>query len=239
MASTGIEGPVPNLYDAIGVTADASADKIKRKTRKLMNEVRESDKRNREKNELIRFFKNARNTLCNADERKEYDTSIGIETICSDRGNATADEDAHDAHDAHDAYETSEPMVALGELTPFQPFGALGALGALGTLTTLGSPRPPPRSCDPRRATATATAAASSMMELLGSGIHDMFSDSIVPAELHMSSSSSGGLKPGTFQILEYTKVRNPGGGFDEFGFTRQGDIKHNRVTEKRFERKS
>lgn len=207
-----MENTTPNLYDAIGVSADASSERIKKKTRKLINEVRQSDKRNSEKNELIRFFKSLRKTLCDPSERKEYDASIGIETV------AKQEEEGHD-------YDASS-VVPFEALNPLQPFGALGALGALGNLGSLLSPMETSPSRSP----------VSSLLSLVGSDMHDMFSNSIVPEGL---TSSSGGLKPGTFQILEYTKVRNPGGGFDEFGFTRQGDMKHERVTEKRFERKS
>jgi curved DNA-binding protein CbpA len=196
--------PTPTLYDAIGVSVDASADKIKRKVRKLVEEVRGSDKRNTEKNELIRFFKSARDTLANPDARKEYDQSIGIETVSN---NDTAADDA-------------ESIVSF---QPFQPFGALGALGSIGSLL---SPIESSRSRTP----------STSLMGLLGADISDMFSNSIIPEEM---SSSTGSLKPGSFQVLEYTKVRNSDGGFDEFGFTRQGDMRNDRVTEKRFERKS
>lgn len=209
-----MENTTPNLYDAIGVNADASSESIKKRTRKLINEVRESDKRNSEKNELIRFFKSLRKTLCDPSERKEYDASIGIETVAKQEG---------EGHN-YDA----DAVVPFEALNPLQPFGALGALGALGDIGNLGSLLGPME-------TSPSRSPASSLLSLVGSDMRDMFSNSIVPEEL----TSSGGLKPGTFQILEYTKVRNPGGGFDEFGFTRQGDIKNERVTEKRFERKS
>lgn len=198
-----MENTTPNLYDAIGVNAEASSDEIKKKTRKLMNEVRQSDKRNSEKNELLRFFKSVRETLCDASQREQYDGSIGIETAAKE--------------------EEEERCVPFGAFGQLQPFGALGALGSLGSLLS-------PMETTPSRSP------ASSLLSLIGSDMHAMFSNSIVPEEL---SSSPGGLKPGTFQILEYTKVRNPGGGFDEFGFTRQGDMQNDRVTEKRFERKS
>ncbi|CAN0248645.1 unnamed protein product [Ectocarpus sp. 6 AP-2014] len=201
----GMENTAPNLYDAIGVSADASADKIRRKTRQLVNEVRESDKRNSEKNELIRFFKSARETLTDADARQKYDESIGIETF------------------ARDERDSGTNMVPYESFQPFEPFGAVGALSNIGSL--LGSVQAVP-----------SQSPASSLMGLLGADVHSMFSDSIIPEEL---ASSHGDLKRGSFQVLEYTKVRNPGGGFDEFGFTRQGDMKHDRVTEKRFERKS
>ena len=204
-----MENTAPNLYDAIGVSADASTDKIKKKTRKLVSEVRESDKRNSEKNELIRFFKSARDTLTDPDARKEYDASIGIETLPRDEEESEA-----------------QSMVPFEVLQPYKPFGTIGALGALGNLGSLLSPTEiSPRSRSP----------ASSLMGLLGADMQDMFSSSIIPEEL----SSHGDLKRGSFQVLEYTKVRNPSGGFDEFGFTRQGDMKNDRVTEKRFERKS
>ncbi|CAM9103103.1 unnamed protein product [Ectocarpus sp. 8 AP-2014] len=201
-----MENTVPNLYDAIGVGADASADEIKRKTRQLVNEVKESDKRNSEKNELIRFFKSARETLTDPDARKEYDGSVGIETFAR-----------------HEREADTESVVPYETFETFQPFGPIGALGNIGSL--LG----------PMQALPSRTP-ASSLMGIFGADVRDMFSDSIIPEEM---AQSHGDLKRGSFQVLEYTKVRNPGGGFDEFGFTRQGDMKHDRVTEKRFERKS
>ena len=200
-----MENPTPNLYDAIGVRADASADKIKKKTRKLVTEVRESDKKNSEKNELIRFFKSARETLVDPGQRKQYDESIGIETFARDESD-TGDE---------------EPIVPFEPFQPYQPFGAVGALSNL-------------RSMLAPMETQLSRSPASSLMGLLGGDLENIFSGSIIPEEM-----SHGDLKRGSFHVLEYTKVRNPEGGFDEFGFTRQGDMKNDRVTEKRFERKS
>lgn len=197
----------PSLYDAIGLSADASSDKIKKKTRKLINDVKESDKRNSEKNELIRFFKRARDTLTDSDGRKQYDESIGIETVAKNESHA----------------DETASVVPFEGFQPYAPFGALGALSNLSSV--LG-----PVEISPSRSP------ASSLMGLLGEDVLDMFSNSIIPEAM---SSSPGSLKQGTFSVLEYTKVRNPDGGFDEFGFTRQGDMKNDRVTEKRFERKS
>ncbi len=209
----------PNLYDAIGVNAGASAEKIRKKTRRLIHDVRESGQTDEEKIELIRFFKSARDTLCNPDSRREYDATIGIETV------GASDEC------------TQEAAVVPFELASSiqHPFGALGALGALGSVGALG----------PLESVGSVGAfgglgshsPGSALMTLMGSDLSSMFSDSIVPEEL--AKTSPGDLKRGTFQVLEYTKVRNPEGGYDEFGFTRQGDMKHDRVTEKRFERKS
>lgn len=211
-----MDNTAPSLYDAIGVSADASADKIRRRTRQLVNEVKESDKRNSEKNELIRFFKSARDTLTDAGARKEYDESIGIETFARDeREGGTATDTA------------TSTVVPYETFQSFEPFRAIGALGNMNTLGSLLGPMQGVSSRSP----------ASSLMDLLGADVHSMFSDSIVPEAL--APSSHGDLKRGSFHVLEYTKVRNPDGGFDEFGFTRQGDMKHDRVTEKRFERKS
>ncbi|CAM9104074.1 unnamed protein product [Ectocarpus sp. 12 AP-2014] len=201
-----MENTTPNLYDAIGLSADASVDMIKKKTRKLINEVRESDKRNSEKNELVRFFRSARETLTDPGARKEYDESIGIQTFARDESDG----------------DFSGPVVPF---QGFQPFGALGAVGSLGSLPLLGPVE-----------TSGSRSPASALMGILGADLRDMFSTSIIPEEM---ASSHGDLQRGSFQVLEYTKVRNPDGGFDEFGFTRQGDMKHDRVTEKRFERKS
>lgn len=184
----------PNLYDAIGVGADASADEIRKTTRKLMTDVRESDNRNSEKNELIRFFKSARETLMDNRAREEYDRSIGIETIND-----------------------------MASVVPFEPLQHFQTLHPFPTSSS--------------RALASAT--HPSIMGILGSEIQQMFSNnSIVPEELS-GRSRSGGLVPGNFHILEYTKVKNADGGFDEFGFTREGDIQNDRVAEKRFERKT
>ncbi len=216
-----MENASPNLYDAIGVGVDASSDKIKKKTRKLIREVKESDKNNSAKNELIRFFKSARETLCDARARREYDSSIGIDTVGSDNG-------------VDSEFSNTESMIPFATTQPFrQPFGALGAFGSLGSLGDLLRPLESSSSSPSSMSSASAALAG-----FLGTGIEDMFSSSIIPEEL---SSSAGGrsLKSGTFHILEYTKVRNPDGGFDEFGFTRQGDTRNDRVTEKRFERKS
>ena len=171
-----MENTTPNLYDAIGVSADASSERIKKKTHKLINEVRESDKRNSEKNELIRFFKSLRKTLCDPSERKEYDASIGIDTV------EKQEEEGRD-------YDGNS-VVPFESLNTLQPFGGLGTFGALGNLGSLLSPMETSLSRSP----------VSSLLSLVGSDMHDMFSNSIVPEEL---ASSSGGLKPGTFQILE------------------------------------
>jgi len=202
-----MENAAPNLYDAIGVSADASTDKIKKKTRKLVSEVRESNKRNSEKNELIRFFKSARETLTDPDARKKYDASIGIETF---------------VRDDDDGVET-ESIVPFEVFQPYEPFGAVGAIGNLGSLLA------------PVETSNNSRSPASALMGILGEDLRDMFSNSIIPEEM----SSHGDLKRGSFQVFEYTKVRNPSGGFDEFGFSRQGDMKNDRVTEKRFQRKS
>lgn len=224
-----MENASPNLYDAIGVGADASSDKIKKKTRKLIHEVRESNKTNSAKNELIRFFKSARETLCDARARREYDSSIGIVTVGTDDS-------------ADPEISSTESLIPFETMQPFrQPFGVLGALGSLGSLGSLGRlgelVRPLESSSPPPSPLSSSPSAALAGFGFLGTGIEDMFSSSIIPDEL--SSSAGRSLKPGTFHILEYTKVRNPGGGFDEFGFTRQGDTRNDRVTEKRFERKS
>lgn len=198
----------PNMYDAIGVGADASADEIKKATRRLVTEVRESDKRKSEKNELIRFFKRAREVLVDPNTREEYDRSIGIDTISNSNSNIV--------------YNTND---AESSVVPFEPF--------VNNFTTL---HPFATQCSSR---ALASEALPSLMGILGSEIQQMFSgDSIVPDELGRRS-RTGGLVSGTFHILEYTKVRNSEGGFDEFGFTREGDMKKDRVTEKRFERKT
>lgn len=241
----------PNLYDAIGVNADASAEKIKRKTRKLINDVKESDNRNSKKNELIRFFKGARETLTDRDAREEYDRSIGIETISSSNEQTESmvpfDHDV-DVEHQHDPFHPSI-LGALGALSTFGPIGSIGSIGPVGPLGPVGAVRSIRRigsmgtvgsgSASASTARAADSPGPLSLVGMLGADIQDMFSNSIVPEELSASSCVSGGLKPGNFQVLEYTKVRNPGGGFDEFGYTRHGDLRNDRVTEKRFERKS
>ena len=220
----------PSLYDAIGVSADASPEEIRRTARARMNEVKVSDKPRSEKNELIRFFKRARDTLTDPAARQEYDLSIGIETVSSSSPRAQDD-------------PRTESMVPFEPLEPslhqsiFPCRAASGALGAMGSLFGIGlglgrdhvSVSAAPRS-------SSSSSSSSSIMAALGSDIDDLFSGSIVPGEL---APSPGGLKSGSFQVLEYTKVRNPEGGYDEFGFTRHGDLRSDRVTEKRFERKS
>ena len=73
-------------------------------------------------------------------------------------------------------------------------------------------------------------------------GIDDIFSShmnmiqSIIPNELNMEPGKMGS---GTFHFTEYTRVRNSSGGYDEFGLTREGDTQNDRVTEKRFRKKS
>lgn len=61
---------------------------------------------------------------------------------------------------------------------------------------------------------------------------------SIIPDGFGDISSRGREMKSGTFHFMEYTKVRNPSGGFDEFGVTREGDTNNDRVTEKRFHKK-
>ncbi|CAM9206813.1 unnamed protein product [Pylaiella littoralis] len=228
--------PSPSMYDAIGVGADASTDRIRKATRRMVNEVRASDKRNSEKNELIRFFKRAREVLTDPRAREDYDRSIGIETV------------GHVGRDTSRTGNTSSlvpvdralgaPLVApLGD-----PLGdPLGApLVPLGPFT-IHHPFATPSSSSSSSSSSRALAADPfpSLMGILGPSFQEMFcNDSIVPDELG-GRSRPGGLVPGTFHVLEYTKVRNADGGFDEFGFTREGDMKKDRVTEKRFERKT
>lgn len=240
----------PNLYDAIGVNADASADKIKRKTRKLINDVKESDNRNSKKNELIRFFKGARETLTDRDAREEYDRSIGIETISASNEQTESMVPFDHVHVEHQ-HDPFHPSIlgALGALSTFGSVGSIGSIGSIGPVGPVGPvgavrPIRPIGSMGPvgsgsASASSSTSSGPLSLVGMLGADIQDMFSNSIVPEELSASSCVSGGLKPGNFQVLEYTKVRNPGGGFDEFGYTRHGDLRNDRVTEKRFERKS
>jgi len=177
----------PTLYDTIGVSADASADEIRTIIRQLANEVRDSRKTKFEKNELLRFFSNTRETLTDSYKRRQYDMSIGIETI--DNGGE------------------ERSIVRFERSDILQPVGVLDSL--------IGFPR----------------------SDFHGMFSNSMFSNSIIPSEL--TNELPTGVQPGTFRVLEYTKFRNSDGGFHEFGLTRQGDINHNNVTEKRFERKS
>ena len=71
----------PTLYDALGLTPEASGDKIRKTCKKMIQSVRESDSRNSEKNELIRFIKKSRDTLKDTKSRETYDRTIGIETL--------------------------------------------------------------------------------------------------------------------------------------------------------------
>lgn len=67
---------------------------------------------------------------------------------------------------------------------------------------------------------------------------HMEMMQSIIPQEFG-GSNPKRDIPPGTFHFMEYTKTRNASGGFDEFGLTREGDTNNDRVTEKRFHKKS
>jgi hypothetical protein len=73
-------------------------------------------------------------------------------------------------------------------------------------------------------------------------GIEDMLRSqgamrSIIPSTV--SSKLFDNPKMNTFQCMEYTRVKQPSGGYREFGSFREGDIGEERVTEKRFQRMS
>ena len=90
------------------------------------------------------------------------------------------------------------------------PFGSTGSVGSIGSVGSTGN-------------------LMSSHMDMIQSIIPEGFGD------LHESTRN---MKSGTFHFTEYTRVRNPSGGFDEFGMTREGDTNSDRVTEKRYHKK-
>lgn len=69
------------LYETIGVTPDASNDQIKKATKKMARDAKDSDMRNSEKNKILRFIKKTREVLLDPSSREEYDKTIGIETV--------------------------------------------------------------------------------------------------------------------------------------------------------------
>jgi len=77
----------PTLYEAIGVTPDASEERIRKATRRMARKVKKSDTSNSEKNKVLRFIKETRETLFDEDSRAEYDSTIGIETVRRSRNN--------------------------------------------------------------------------------------------------------------------------------------------------------
>ena len=171
----------PTLYDVIGVTPEASEDEIHRSIKKATKKIRESDIPREEMKNILRYIKQARETLMDPQRREEYDKTIGIETIRT-----------------------------TGDIVPFGGGGGGGGCDDL-VYNPINS-------------------IISSHMNML---------QSIIPEELGDMTSIGSHMKPGTFHFMEYTKVRNTSGGFDEFGLTREGDTNNDRVTEKRYHRKS
>ena len=70
----------------------------------------------------------------------------------------------------------------------------------------------------------------------MGQLFNSELSRSGIPDEIISSMSE---IKPGGFHVMEYTRVRNDQGGFDEYGFTKEGDINNDCVKEKRFRKRS
>ncbi len=206
-----IEGST-NLYEALGLTPEASEEKIRKTCKKMTKSVRESDSKNSEKNELIRFIKKSRNTLIDPESREKYDRTIGIETLGPD----TLQKDT-------DGYN---PLS-----------GFMGSLGPiLSSMHGFGSVAEPSRDNNhelvPFRQNNHESVGAM-MNGLMNSQV---MGKGLIPDEM---IESMGELKSGGFHVMEYTRVRNENGGFDEYGFTKEGDMNNDRVKEKRFHKKA
>lgn len=207
-----MSGEDTNLYDTLGIGPDATEEDIKKSAKKMMKSIRESDARNSEKNELLRFLKNTRNTLVDPQSREAYDRTIGIQTIY---GSGRCVEPDRQIVDSVVPFSLGEPAV--------DPMNSMDSISS--ALTSFGSPF------------GVSGSSRSSIESMMGiESIGSMLS-SIIPQELQ--GSVSGTPKSGTFQFMEYTKVRNSSGGYDEFGTSREGDLNNDHVTERRFNRKS
>jgi len=197
----------PTLYDALGLTPEASREKIQKKCKKMVRSVRESDSKNSEKNELIRFIKKSRDTLIDSKSREEYDRTIGIETLQKEKSvqndtfSGLMESISPLVSSLHDSIHNSvEPTGINSGMVPYlsnqhNPFG-----GLIGNL---------------------------------------FGNDMSIPGMPEELTSSMSTIKPGGFHVMEYTRVRNEDGGFDEYGFTREGDTNNDCVKEKRFHKRS
>jgi hypothetical protein len=202
-----MSGGSPNLYDALGLTPEASREKIRKTCKKMVRSVRESDSKNSEKNELIRFIKKSRDTLIDSKSREEYDRTIGIETLT---------EETHIQNDPLSTFMGSmSPLISSvhGSIN-----NAMEPVGINSGMVPYNSIQQNP------------------FNSLIGNIFGSDISRSVIPEEL---ISSMGTIKSGGFHVMEYTRVRNEDGSFDEYGFTKEGDANSDCVKEKRFHKRS
>lgn len=209
----------PTLYSVIGLTPEASEKEIYRAVKKTAKSVKESDASKSEKKNLIKYIKLARDTLMEPGSREEYDRTIGIDTI--KRG------------------QDFEPEYTMGA-RPMLPSSTLGdMIGSIGPIGHIGS-------MGPTSSIVPFGSSGSSREDPIGSMLsgHMNMLQSIMPegfgdlGGMGNMGNPGNNMQSGTFHFMEYTKVRNSGGGFDEFGITREGDTNQDRVTEKRFHKK-
>lgn len=200
----------PTLYSVIGLTPEASEKEIYRAVKKTARSVKESDAPKSEKKNLIKYIKIARDTLMEPGSREEYDRTIGIDTL--KRG-----------QDLESGYmmgtRSDSPPSTLGDI-----IGSIGPIGSMDSMVPFGSSR------------GISLGSTDPIGSMLSS--HMNMLQSIIPEGFGELGTSGNNMQSGTFHFMEYTKVRNAGGGFDEFGVTREGDANQDRVTEKRFHKK-
>lgn len=209
----------PTLYSVIGLTPEASEKEIYRAVKNTARSVKESDAPKSEKKNLIKYIKLARDTLMEPGSREEYDRTIGIGTI--NRGQD------YDPEHVMDTRHDPSPITLgdmIGSLGSIEPIGSMGPIGSISSMVPFGSSR------------GTSTGITDPIGSML-SGHMDLL-QSIIPEGFGDVGTHGNNMQSGTFHFMEYTKVRNPGGGFDEFGVTREGDSNQDRVTEKRFHKK-
>ncbi len=200
----------PTLYGVIGLTPEASEKEIYRAVKRTAKSVKESDASKSEKKNLIKYIKLARDTLMEPGSREEYDRTIGIDTI--KRG-----QDFEPGFIMNTS--SGSPPNTLGDM-----IGSIGTIGSMDSIVPFGSSRGDPIG-----------SMLSNHMGMLQSIIPEEFG---VLGSMGNMGNMGNNMQSGTFHFMEYTKVRNPGGGFDEFGVTREGDTSQERVTEKRFHKK-
>lgn len=205
----------PTLYSVIGLTPEASEKEIYRAVKKTAKSVKESDASKSEKKNLIKYIKLARDTLMEPGSREEYDRTIGIETINRNQDVILGSRPSPASSFMGDIIGSMEPTSSM---VPFGSFGSLGTLGS--SSSSRGDP---------------IGSMLSSHMNMLQSIIPEGFGDMGGMGDM---MNPGNNMQSGTFHFMEYTKVRNSGGGFDEFGVTREGDTNQDRVTEKRFHKK-
>lgn len=205
----------PTLYSVIGITPEASEKEIYRAVKKTAKSVKESDASKSEKKNLIKYIKLARDTLMEPGSREEYDRTIGIETINRNQDVILGSRPSPASSFMGDIIGSMEPTSSM---VPFGSFGSLGTLGS--SSSSRGDP---------------IGSMLSSHMNMLQSIIPEGFGDMGGMGDM---MNPGNNMQSGTFHFMEYTKVRNSGGGFDEFGVTREGDTNQDRVTEKRFHKK-